>query len=391
MTTSSCFDTVKEQSVSEYGACTGSSSVIKGPGVRVTLTEDSTFANASQSCALVKLAVVDRSWVTATTSKASVSFQFQEKRDTTFVRNQHGASVGQVLGNGAAISVRVSDLLKDLDVCISLEVDRDNASFPVLGFGVANKGLTRITPIYADNIDIDMVLEFPFLCGLVSYRSLPIYQREDGFFEAILFPIETVPNPSKYNPDYLDHRAEVLVYVLAAVFIVDLLFLILFLFNMTRELRVTGNSIPVVAYIAFIFTILCIFRICYMFIYAAGDFDDNPLAEFVVFEIPTFLLFTTVVLSLGFWQKLVKQKTFFATSSNLLVLTVGLGIFLVWTLFAVITIVYSEVVLQKKSSSPCPGRVAPSTKDLDDSTRTLFVVYQVRSKIKKACHFRNYV
>ena len=154
---------------------------------------------------------------------------------------------------------------------------------------------------------------------------------------------------------------------------------------MSREILQRGTTIPVVAYIAFIFTILCIFRVCFMFTYAAGAFDDNPLAEFAVFEIPTFLLFTTVILALGFWQKLVKQKTFFSTSETKLLVMVALAIFLVWTLFAVITIVYAESILTKKEVSPCPGRVAPSTKDLDDATRTLFVVYQVEGVLFHRC------
>ena len=374
-----------------FGACAGSSTVTSGPGIQVIFDENALYRNATLPCFGIRLSVIDRSWVTATTSKASVSFQFQTKRDTTFVRNEHGVSVGRVLGNGASITIDVPETVKYMQLCVALEIERDARRYPVVDFGTADQALTTITPIEAQNVTITEILGIQFACAFLDYSSFHLTPRPSLFNSsdfsswrnAIFFPIETVEDPDSFDPDYLDSSTEGLVYTLAALFLLDLVLLTLFLINMSREILKRGTAIPVVAYIAFIFTILCIFRICFMFIYAAGAFDDNPLAEFVVFEIPTFLLFTTVILALGFWQKLVKQKTFFSTSETKLLVMVALAIFLVWTLFAVITIVYAESILTKKEESPCPGRVAPSTDDLDDATRTLFVVYQVGATL---CH-----
>ena len=284
--------------------------------------------------------------------------------------------MGQVLGGGAAIGISRIDFVQYTDLCIYIDVARDPVSYPVLDLGYANEELTIITPLQLGNVTVKEVDGEPVLCVRVSIDKLPKTDTV-GEYSVTLFPIETIENPESYDPEYLKSSTAAMVYTLGALYILVFLLLAIFLFNMTREVIHRRTAIPVVAYIAFVFTILCIFRICFMFIYAAGGFDDNPLAEFVVFEIPTFLLFTTVILALGFWQKLVKQKTFFATSETGLMVAVLFAIFMVWTLFAVITIVYAEAILTKELESPCPGRVAPSTQDIDDSTRTLFIVYQV--------------
>ena len=336
------------------------------------------FENATKTCIALNLSLVDRSWVTSSTSKAAVSFQFQDKKDSSFVRNENGHSVGRVLGSGAAITINYPDTVKSMELCIAVEEASNLNEFPVWDYGSSDSSLSVVRPLGLENVTLTWLLDVPFLCGQISYQSLPLLEVDEGISrKVILFPIETVRNPDSYDPQYLDSSTEALVYTLAALFLLNFLCLFLFLFNMTREVITRGIAIPVVAYIAFILTILCVFRICFMFIYAAGEFDDNPLAEFVVFEIPTFLLFTTVILSLGFWRKLVSQKAYSSYGSNKLAFSVGLGILLVWLLFAVIVIIYAEAILTKEQESPCPGRVAPSTDKIDDSTRILFIVYQV--------------
>ena len=47
-----------------------------------------------------------------------------------------------------------------------------------------------------------------------------------------------------------------------------------------------------------------------------------------------------------------------------------------WCLFAVVAIVYSEVILEdNEATSDCPGRVE-ATSNIDAETRTLSIVYQ---------------
>ena len=358
---------------------------MRGPGSRLYFDENSLMIpkDSTDICVSVLLAIVDRNWVTANTAKTSVSFQFQDKKEITFVRNSADQSVGRVIGNGASVTVTNADEVGHVQLCLAIELERKAGKYPQLDFGYSDDDLEVVSPLQLQNISVEVIQEVTLVCASFFFNELPIYQEEDEESrEIILFPIETVSDPENFDPDYLDSTTEALVHTLAALYLLDFVLLALFLYNMIIEVTSRRTAIPIVAYIACILFVLCIFRICYMFIYAAGGFDDNPLADFAVFEIPTFLLFTTVILALGFWQKLVKQKSFFSTKENGLVAIVSLAIFLLWVMYAVILIVYSEIVLEKEvTDSPCPGRVAPSTEEIDDATRTLFVVYQVMS-----CH-----
>ena len=389
MTITTCFETEKEQLMGSYLVCRGLNVTMRGPGSRFQLNENSLLIpeDSTDICVSILLAAVERNWVTANTAKTSVSFQFQDKKEITFVRNSAAQSVGRVIGNGVAVSSTNADVIGHVQLCLAMELRRETGKYPQLDFGYSNEDLEVVTPLQLQNISIEVIQEVSLVCASFWFYELPIFPgHEEGTREIIVFPIETVIDPENYDPDYLDSTTEALVYTLAALYLLDFVLLALFLYNMIIEVKTRRNSIPIVAYVACILFVLCIFRICYMFIYAAGGFDDNPLADFAVFEIPTFLLFTTVILALGFWQKLVKQKSFFSTQENKLAIMVVLAIFLVWVMYAVILIVYSEVVLQKEvTESPCPGRVAPSTEHIDDATRTLFIVYQVHSSHLSSC------
>ena len=59
-----------------------------------------------------------------------------------------------------------------------------------------------------------------------------------------------------------------------------------------------------------------------------------------------------------------------------LTIATAAAIFLVWCLFAVVAIVYAEVILEdNEATSECPGRVEAES-DFDEQTRTLSIVYQ---------------
>ena len=59
-----------------------------------------------------------------------------------------------------------------------------------------------------------------------------------------------------------------------------------------------------------------------------------------------------------------------------LTIVTAIAIFLVWCLFAVVAIVYLEVILKdNEATSECPGRVEAKS-NIDDQTRTLSIIYQ---------------
>jgi len=111
---------------------------------------------------------------------------------------------------------------------------------------------------------------------------------------------------------------------------------------------------------SFIFSILCVFRASFMFIYPKGfkeifiwkfclkiillgAFENDPLSEFIVFEIPTFLLLSLLIYAIYSWQT-VMYRTFLFSDETMQKLFL-LGLFFVWCLWIVVTIVYAEVIL----------------------------------------------
>ena len=74
-----------------------------------------------------------------------------------------------------------------------------------------------------------------------------------------------------------------------------------------------GRQVPLATWMGVIFGIVCLFRVVFCFIYVDDGFSD--LAEYVVFEIPTFLLFTGVILVTAMFMKLSKKK--FASNTPL--------------------------------------------------------------------------
>ena len=103
---------------------------------------------------------------------------------------------------------------------------------------------------------------------------------------------------------------------------------------------------------------------------------EMNLLSFVFFEIPTFLLFSVVITSIFFWKKLTKRKKFFVGGLKKLRRVIFLGLVFVWSLWVIVTIVYSEVILEEDVESPCPGRVAPNYDQQEEDTRTLTIIYQ---------------
>ena len=95
-------------------------------------------------------------------------------------------------------------------------------------------------------------------------------------------------------------------YTLAACYIFDLIICLLFVGVMIKKHSLQGNSLPIITWLGVILAIVCVFRIVFCFVYIDDGFSE--LSEYVVFEIPTFLLFTGVILILVLFVQLSKKK-----------------------------------------------------------------------------------
>ena len=124
-----------------------------------------------------------------------------------------------------------------------------------------------------------------------------------------------------------------------------------------------------------LFLIECVFRASFMFLYPSGTFEYDPLSQFVVFEIPTFLLFSAVIVAIYAWVTIVS----FDISKDSFHRNIGLvlSLIFVWSLWIIVTVVYAEVILANNSGySPCVGRVPLSYSTQESDTQTLTIIYQ---------------
>lgn len=75
-----------------------------------------------------------------------------------------------------------------------------------------------------------------------------------------------------------------------------------------------------------------------------GTFESQPLSDFIVFEIPTFLLFSAVMKAIHSWVSIAHFDI--GNQGQSLYFNIFLVSFaLVWSLWIIVTVVYAEVVL----------------------------------------------
>ena len=135
-----------------------------------------------------------------------------------------------------------------------------------------------------------------------------------------------------------------------------------------------NKGIPAVTWLGIIFAIVCVFRIVFCFVYVEDGFSE--LSEYIIFEIPTFLLFSAVILVICLFVRLSKKKFVFffffsflfffffrlvtidsfspfssrgfdfkSQDKKLWVLGIT-ALILVWSLFIIVTVIYAEVILE---------------------------------------------
>ena len=292
------------------------------------------------------------------------------------MKNENGVTVGQLVGDGSQLEFSDHERVDEFGLCLLITEGEDD-QYPIRDFGWSDSSLSVITPlsVSSDITERRATDSSVFWCANLTLKKVPTEER--GTYR--LYPIITLEDYEDHDEDYVDKTTKVLCYVLASFYVVDFFLLTLFFFILVRDImRSTRKTMPTVAWLGVIFMIVCIFRIVYLFAYPNGTFEDEELADFVVFEIPTFLLFTAVILCIFIWRNLAQKKNFFGFAKGSLAnrVLIGSSLFAVWMLFLVVVVIYSEVILEKgEEESDCPGRVA-STNSLEDDSRTLSIVYQ---------------
>ena len=352
-----------EQFVGVTGACVDELSFVKGPVSRVSFDLDS----ITTRCTLVNLSIVSEAWFVIPPPRPSISFEFEDKPQRGIVLNQKSSStVGVLRGDGTVLSFSMLSNVRSFSVCL-LVSGTNISKYPIPDFGYSKKPVGSIYPLGISNLNTTFVFGSQFWCGTIDVDNIPT----DGN-TIRLYPISRVENFEDKDEEYTSLQTRALMYTLGVCYCICLVLLVFYLINFSRR----PGKTTMLAIISVLLSILCVFRIVFMFGYPNAIFEGNELAEFVVFEIPTFLLFSVVICSIYFWKKLSGKRKFFISDSDSLRSIVILGLILVWSLWVIVTIIYAEVILEEDGESPCPGRIAPSYDKQEEDTRTLTIIYQ---------------
>lgn len=351
-------------------ACKDETTILKGPPSITTFDTESIL----DRCTEVSLDVIQQSWFLFPPTDAGVSFQFAERRQPGVVLNGNGATVGTVMGDGSRLTFSNPERVGDFRTCLLIDGDNSNRKqYPVRDFGSPTADFESITPLGVKNIKRENIESSVYWCATIGRK----YLIDDDGKSVSFFPIYVREDAETYDEDPYDHQTTSLVYTLGACYCLDLVLILIYLAVIGKNYAASNRAIPLVTWIAVIFGIVCIFRICFCFIYPDGGFEDNQLAEYVVFEIPTFLLFTAVILAIALFMRLSKKSTFDFKGADKKIWTAGLiACAVVWSLFIIVTVVYAEVILEEESENVCPGRAPEDNSKQEDDARTLSIVYQ---------------
>ena len=356
-----------EEFVGVTSACFDEESFTKSPSSRVTFEKDS----LETGCTIMNLSIVSEAWFVNPPPRPSISFEFEEKPTRGIVLNKKGATVGVLRGAGSVLSFTTLASMKSFTVCLLVREAEDSPKegrVPDFGYSVTPTG--TIYPLGLQNINVSISFDSEFWCSSIKIADVPRSKENENVVR--LYPISRDVEYENSDADYTSHKTRALMYTLGVCYCICFVCFVFYLINFV----LLSRRSEMLGIISVSFVLLCIFRVIFMFGYPNALFEDNELAEFVVFEIPTFLLFSVVIVSIFFWKRLIVRKGFFTSNSHTLMAVIALGLVCVWSLWIIVTIIYSEVILEEDGESPCPGRVAPSYDKQEEDTRTLTIIYQ---------------
>ena len=350
-------------------ACAGERTTAKDPSAYFTFNETSIFSG----CLFVNISIIYQGWFSAPFVPPPLSFRWQHTRVQGVVVNSVGATVGSLLGDGLVLWFSNPSDVGTFHVCLLIQSETNPQQYPALDFGYSITPYTYILPLNLSNVSSVTNAHSTFWCSDLMLSKIPM---ENGTIH--IFPIERKVDYSTISNDYTNSTTRDLMYILGAFYCfigfccLVMLILQAFYSNPTKtNSKLAKVRFPVVFTVVFL--ILCVFRAVFMFLYPKGTFENDSLSAFIVFEIPTFLLFTLVIYAIFIWKSINISKKFFPVHSTTLPI---FGVAFVWSIWIIVTVVYAEVILNSTVTSNCPGRAEPSYEHMSSQIRTLTIAYQ---------------
>ena len=279
--------------------------------------------------------------------------------------------MGEILGDGLEMSFLFEEFypwgmkaVQNFKMCLKDQIQRESGEeMKETYFGEGNwadfallqsDGTLKV--LYMD-VEPLWVSGYLYWCGTVEGVEKIIGGNSGTFF-----PVSRSEEASDVGVH--SDQAKALAYVLSGFFLALLvLYFLLLVNNILSFHTMLGTAVPT------LFLLLCVFRAVFFLMWAQGSFEENEVAEYILFETPTFLLFFLLLVLISCWKSISSQMK----RSHLRELFLfGL------VLFIYISIVVCSVVLNKtidEEDSDCPGRAPSDNTELEDAFNTLSLVY----------------
>ena len=246
-----------EQLVGLTGACVDETSFVKGPASQVSFGLDS----ITTRCTLVNLSIVSEAWFVVPPPRPSVSFEFEDKPQRGIVLNQKSATVGVLRGDGTVLSFSMLSNVKSFSIC--LLVSEHISKYTIPDFGYSKEAIGTIFPLGMPNLNITFVFGSQFWCGTIIVADVPT----DGN-SIRLYPISRVENYEYKEEEYTSRKTRALMYTLGVCYCICFVLLLFYLASFIRH----PTRAQMLVIISFLLSLLCVFRIVFMFGYPNAIF-----------------------------------------------------------------------------------------------------------------------
>ena len=242
----------------------------------------------------------------------AIALQFEDPRTFGAVVNDRLATVGSLAGDGVEIafsdptppSSSSFSVLKSFELCLYNQ-GTDNTwrkEYTVPDFALfVDEGEMRVLYVDIEERDIS---GYSFWCTEIKdMEELVKKSKTDG--SATFFPVYRQED-AKDEKIYSD-QAITLAYVLAGCYwILFLAFSALLIRNLIYARTLLGVVVPA------LFLLLCIVRGIFFILWPQEQLVDEEVAEYILFETPTFLLMLLLLVFIHCWKSIsLKQFVFF--------------------------------------------------------------------------------
>ena len=361
----SCFGHDSKAIVSITNLCIGESVSLYTPTAIISVDNTS----VPSGCVKVSIEQLSASALTIPPQPPSVTFQLATLPSlSSYVQSPSGNPVGTIQSSGQIFKLPGSPVEIAVNLCIAIA----NLSNPlpdtwtVPDFATGRHGYV-IHPLLL-NVTQRIHDGALYWCGDILIG--------DGL---TVFAVVRAPTDQwdAIDASYSDETLA-LTYLLAALYSICLGILVLHgCYTLSLRSKNVIEVLPIWFYSSLALIALCVFRIVYLFAYPSGTWENNEVANFIVFELPTFLYLTAFILLLGgiLWiLQSAAPDSAYCLSRRTQIALLMLFALMTWLLFIATSIAVG--ILAKPGQGPCPGRVSANTDSNSSQIQALSIAYQ---------------